>query len=133
MLHEKEEIMSGTKISKNIIYAIAGIVAIAIVVTIFTSGNDATVAPKLSQALTMGQSYTLESPNTGDILLVRTPGFGSREDESKESENICVVDGNTPAIVEQETVINYMHFVKVKPTAGDCAGKSGWTAKINVK
>jgi hypothetical protein len=119
--------------NKSILYAIAGIVAIAIVVTIFTSGSESTVSPTLTKALTMGQSYTLDNPNEGDILLVRTPGFGTREDESKESENVCVVESNTPVTVEQETVINYMHFVKVKPTTGDCQGKSGWTAKINVK
>jgi hypothetical protein len=125
--------VSDKKINKNIIYAIVGIVAITIIVTIFTSGSESTVSPTLSKALTMGQAYTLDNPNEGDILLVRTPGFGTREDDSKESENVCVVESNTPVIVEQETVINYMHFVKVKPTSGDCAGKAGWTAKINIK
>ncbi len=125
--------MSGITKNKNIMYAIAGVAAIAIIVMIMTSGSDATVDPILKQSLTIGQTYTVDGANTGDILLVRTPGFGSREDESKESENVCVVKSNTPAVLEQETVINYMHFIKVKPTEGDCAGKSGWTAKINIK
>jgi len=126
--------MSGIKISKKILYAIAGVVALIIVITIYNAGSDATLTPTLTQALSVGQSYTLENPNHGGVLLVKTPGkFGSREDESKDSENVCVVEGSTPAIVEQETVVNYMHFVKVKPTQGECAGKSGWTSKINVK
>ncbi len=101
---------------------------------IFSSGSGSTVEPRLKQSLTIGQNYTLNNPNKGDVLLVRTPGkFGSREDESADSENVCVAVGGTSAKVEQETVINYMHFVKVSPVQGECKGKSGWTSKINVK
>lgn len=125
--------MSGIKITKKMMYAVAGIIALLIIILIFNAGSDATIDPALTQSLSVGQTYTLKNPNRGDVLLVKTPGkFGSREDESKDSENVCVVEGSTPAIVEQETVVNYMHFVKVKPTKGDCEGKSGWTSKINV-
>ena len=126
--------MSGITKNKKIIYAVAGIVALTIVYMIFSSGSDSTVSPGLKQSLSTGQTYTLDNPNHGGVLLVKAPGkFGSREDESKESENVCVVEGGTPAVVEQETVVNYMHFVKVKPTKGECEGKSGWTSKINVQ
>ncbi len=128
--------MSGIKIDKKIIYAIAGVIALIVLYLIFSSGSESTIAPQVNQSLIVGQTYTLDNPNQGkgDVLLVRTPGkFGSREDESKESENVCVVKGNTAVKFEQETMLNYMAFVKVQPTEGDCVGKSGWTAKINVK
>ncbi len=125
--------MSGIKIDKKIIYAIAGIILLVLLYLMFSAGSDSTVAPNVNQALNIGQAYKLESTNGGELLLVRTPGFGSREDESKDSDNVCVVPSGTPATVEQETVINYMKFVKVKPSEGDCVGKTGWTAKINVK
>ncbi len=125
--------MSGIKIDKKIIYAIAGIVLLVLLYLMFSAGSDSTMSSQVNQTLNIGQSYSLNSPNRGDVLLVRTPGFGSREDESQESENVCVVPSGTAATVEQETVINYMKFVKVKPTEGDCVGKTGWTAKINIK
>lgn len=120
--------------NKKVIYGAIGAVALIIIFMIFSSGSDSKLSPNLTKALTMGQTYTLDNPNHGGVLLVKVPGkFGSREDESKDSDNVCVVDGGTAAVVEEETVINYMHFVKVKPQQGDCSGKSGWTSKINVK
>jgi hypothetical protein len=127
--------IKGIKIKKTVLIG-AGAVIAALLGLMMISGDDAKIAPQINQTLVPGNTYTLFSPNVGigEVLLVRSPGqFSSREDESADSNNVCVVAGSTPAVFEQETLINYISYVKVKPKTGTCVGKTGWTSKVNLK
>ncbi len=88
-------------------------------------------------AIQVGQTYKLVNPNVtggGDVLLFQAPGrMGATDPEIREKEKVCVVKAETPAKVLEQSVVNYVKYVKVEPQAGDCAGKQGWTSIVNLK
>ncbi len=97
-------------------------------------GGGTSQAPQVKAALTVGETYRLVNPNGGEVLLVAVPGqFSSAEYKEEDSQNICVVDSNTQVVLQEETFVNYIHYVKVQPSGGPCKGKSGWTSKVNIK
>jgi hypothetical protein len=85
----------------------------------------------------VGQTYKLVNPNVsggGDVLLLQAPGrMGATDPELREKEEVCVVKAGTPAKVTEQTVVNYVKYVKVEPLSGDCQGKAGWTSLVNLK
>ncbi len=85
----------------------------------------------------VGQTYKLVNPNVtggGDVLLFQAPGrMGATDPEIREKEKVCVVSAGTPAKVLEQSVVNYVKYVKVEPVEGDCAGKQGWTSIVNLK
>lgn len=81
----------------------------------------------------VGEQYSLKNPNVGKILLVAVPGkFSSSEYDEEDSQNVCVVEPNTRVKLLEETVANYIPYIKVEPQDGDCQGKKGWTSKVNL-
>jgi hypothetical protein len=42
-----------------------------------------------------------------------------------------VVSGST-ATVNEEITVNYIPFVKITLLDGECTGKTGWMAKVNI-
>lgn len=114
-----------------------GIAAVVLLLLgiLFMGGGGGTKAPV--PTIQVGQTYTLENPNVtggGDVLLFAAPGrMGSTDPKIREQEQVCVVEPGTQAKVLEQTVVNYISYVKVEPLAGDCAGKSGWTSIVNLK
>ncbi len=88
-------------------------------------------------AIQVGQTYKLVNPNVtggGDVLLFQAPGrMGATDPEIREKEKVCVVKAGTSAKVLEQSVVNYVKYVKVEPVEGDCAGKQGWTSIVNLK
>ena len=112
-----------------------GLGAVVILVLFLLIGGSGTgQAPQVKATLTVGESYRLVNPNGGEVLLVAVPGqFSSVDYDEEDSQNICLVDSGTRVVLQEETFINYIHYVKVQPSNGPCKGKSGWTSKVNIK
>ena len=117
----------------KVFYGGLGAVVI-LVLFLLIGGGDTSQAPQVNAALKVGETYRLVNPNGGEVLLVAVPGqFSSAEDNGEDSKNICLVDSNTQVVLQEETFVNYIHYVKVQPSGGPCKGKSGWTSKVNIK
>ena len=119
-----------------------GGVVLLIFVLILFSGAEQTTAPQIKATLSNGSEYIIHNPNSaidsggsaGSVLLIAVPGqFGSVDYSGEDDTNICLVQSGTRAVLEDETMINYIHYIKLRPVEGDCKGESGWTSKVNIK
>ncbi len=128
----------GTKVSdlrqSNPKVFYGGLAVVMILVLFLLMGGDTSQAPQVKATLKVGETYRLVNPNGGEVLLVAVPGqFSSAEYNEEDSQNICLVDSNTRVVLQEETFVNYINYVKVQPSDGPCKGKSGWTSKVNLK
>ncbi|MEE2767531.1 MAG: hypothetical protein VX679_08325 [Pseudomonadota bacterium] len=111
--------------------AFYGGIAVLLLLFVFNFvGSGAEDSKTMSTNLVKGDTYTLKSPNGGRVLLMGMPTFGSAG--SGEKTNVCTVKAGTKATLEEWTVVNFIHYVKVKPQGEQCDGKSGWTSKIHM-
>lgn len=117
------------KTNPKAIYIAGGALLVLILLMTFR-GGDGEIAQVRSN-VSVGQTVIVRNPNVGDTLLVAVPGKLGSADTGDE-ENICVVKPGATAILEEETVMNTLSFVKVAIQDGECQGKSGWTPKVNV-
>jgi hypothetical protein len=109
-----------------------GTVAALLILFLFTfvgSGTEDSV--QMTMNLVNGQNYVMKNPNGGEVLLTTRPVFGSAG--SGEDTNVCLVKPDTVVKVEEQTMANYIIYIKVAPQDGECLGKSGWTSKVNIK
>lgn len=115
--------------------AIAGVLVILLLVIKMFGGGG--VEQIQAPTIQVGQTYKLVNPNVtggGDVLLFQAPGrMGATDPEIREKEKVCVVNAGTPAKVLEQSVVNYVKYVKVEPQEGDCAGKQGWTSIVNLQ
>lgn len=112
-------------------YAIGGAAVIVALAIGIGGGSGARVDVKNN--VSIGQTVNLRNPNIGDSQLTVSPGMmGVATSAEEEDQKVCFAKPNTQAVVEEEQVVGALPFVKVRVTDGDCAGKSGWTSKINV-
>lgn len=98
-------------------------------------GGDEGEKPANVAAVSIGQKVTIKNPNVGATILLAAPGpVGLADtDNDKDDMIVCrnVVSGTSGTIVE-ESVVNYIPFVKVTVADGECSGKTGWMAKVNI-
>jgi hypothetical protein len=115
------------------LYAAAGAVVV-VVLAMLMGGGDEGVTQLKSAAVAVGQSVTIQNPNVGNTILVPVPGKLGSADSEEDDSIICrhVVAG-TKAVVEEESTVNYIAFAKVTLKDGECAGKTGWLPKVNIK
>lgn len=106
-------------------------VALLIVILFMFVGSGAEDSAQMGVALANNQDYVMKNPNGGDVLLTTRPIFGSAG--SGEEINVCLVKPDTTVKVLEQTLANYIPYVKVAPLSGDCQGKSGWTSRVNIK
>ncbi|MGH8558314.1 MAG: hypothetical protein ACRESZ_12800 [Methylococcales bacterium] len=105
---------------------------VLLIVFLFTFvGSGAKDSEQMSMALVNNQDYVMKNPNGGEVLLTARPIFGSAG--SGEDVNVCLVKPDTVVKVIEQTIANYIVYIKVVPQSGDCQGKSGWTSKVNIK
>jgi hypothetical protein len=110
--------------------ALYGAIAVIVVGALFlaTSGGG---GAKVNVSVSPGQTVTLENPNGGKSLIDSAAGtFSTREDSES---FVCYADKGTQAKVVEEINASGLPFVKVELVGGACAGKSGFTAKTNIK
>ncbi|MGR9105886.1 MAG: hypothetical protein ACU843_03045 [Gammaproteobacteria bacterium] len=94
-------------------------------------GSGTEDSAQMGMTLVNGQNYVMKNPNGGEVLLTTRPVFGSAG--SGEDINVCLVKPETVVKVEEQTMANFITYIKVSPQDGDCQGKSGWTSKVNIK
>lgn len=123
-------------------YGILAAVILPILFIMMSGGESNTVTGPSIKELTIGQKYSLKSPNTVDpsakIRLVPVPGTLAAYDDSEEA------DRNAPCQhLRQGTPVEVMEFsdfggkkkmfVKVKVADGECKDKDGWVLAIDVQ
>jgi hypothetical protein len=115
-------------------YVLIGAVALAVLASMMGGGESVKNAPVA--VVGVGSNVVLDNPNGGISQLTQGPGIvnvsGANDDDGTE-QNVCKAQPGTRATVEEEQVVGMLPFVKVKVLDGDCQGKSGWIAKVNVK
>lgn len=111
-------------------------VAVALVLFLVLKGGDQGVKPAQVASINIGQKVTIQNPNIGNTILLAAPGAVGLADSDNDKDDmiICrnVASGST-ATVNEETTVNYIPFVKVTLESGECTGKTGWMAKVNVQ
>jgi hypothetical protein len=115
-------------------YAAIGAVVVVLYLMMGGRSGDEGVTQIKSAPITVGQTVTIKNPNVGNTILVPVPGKLGSADNEEDDTIVCrhVVAG-TSATVEEENTVNYITFVKVTLKDGECAGKTGWLPKVNIK
>lgn len=102
---------------------------------VIKGGSNEGEKPAKVAAVAVGQTVTVQNPNIGNTILLAAPGAVGLADSDNDKDDmiICrhVVSGTT-AVVNEESTVNYIPFVKITLNDGECAGKTGWMAKVNV-
>lgn len=110
------------------LYGAVGVIVVGALFLVMSGGGG---GAKVSIAISPGQTVTLENPNGGKSLVDNAAGtFSTREDSDT---FVCYADKGTQAKVVEETMVNGLPFVRVELVGGNCAGKSGFTSKTNIK
>lgn len=108
-----------------------GLVVVLIFVLFAFVGSGTEDSAQMNINLVNGQNYVIKNPNGGEVLLTVRPIFGSAG--SGEDNNVCLIKPETMVKLQEQTIVNYITYIKVAPQSGDCQGKSGWTSKVNIK
>lgn len=125
-------LIANLKSNPKVLYVAGGAAVIVALLLALGGGGGEQVKP--IAAVTPGQTVTVANPNGGEIQLNVLPGLVSAaQTEEDEKQIVChVASGNQATVVEEQTT-GALSFVKVQVKDGPCQGKSGWTAKINIK
>ncbi len=111
-------------------------VAVALVLFLVLKSGDEGEKPAKVAAVSIGQTVTIQNPNIGNTILLAAPGPVAIDDSDSDKNDSIVcrnVASGTAARVEEESTVNYIPFVKLTINDGDCAGKTGWVPKVNIK
>ncbi|MBS1214783.1 MAG: hypothetical protein H6R26_3400 [Proteobacteria bacterium] len=113
------------------LYGVGGALVV-VVLAMMMSGGDGEIAQVKTSAVTVGQTVVVRNPNIGDTWLTASPRMGFEETGEEKEQFICLVKSGATGTVEEETVVTYIPYAKVTVKDGECAGKTGWTPKVNV-
>jgi hypothetical protein len=117
---------------------IAALIVGLVLFLVLKGGSESGEKAAQITAVSIGQKVKIVNPNTdeGNTILVAAPGAaGLAEGEGdKDDSVVCrTVLKGTGATIEEETTVNYIPFAKVTLNDGQCAGKTGWVPKVNLK
>ncbi len=111
--------------------------ALALVIfMVLKGGSDEGVTAAKVAAVSIGQKVTIQNPNIGNTILLAAPGATGLADSDNDKDDMIVckqVLSGTTGTLNEETTVNYIPFAKVTLESGDCAGKTGWMPKVNLK
>ncbi len=127
-------------------YGIIVALVLPVLIMMFSGGESTPVSGPTIKDLSVGQKYTLKSPNMVDkdakIRLVPVPGTLAAYDDTEEEDRKDTKE-NTCQHMPQGTPVEVMEFsdaygkkkmfVKVKVTEGACKDKDGWVLAIDVQ
>lgn len=102
---------------------------------VLKGGSDEGEKPAKVAAVAIGQKVTVQNPNIGNTILLAAPGAVGLADSDNDKDDMIIcrhVMSGTTAVVNEESTVNYIPFVKITLNDGECAGKTGWMAKVNV-
>jgi len=98
-------------------------------------GSNEGEKPAKVAAVAIGQKVTVQNPNIGNTILLAAPGAVGLADSDNDQDDMIIcrhVTSGTTAVVNEESTVNYIPFVKITLSDGECTGKTGWMAKVNV-
>lgn len=113
----------------------AALAAALVIFLVIKGGGDEGVTPAKVAVTSIGQNVTIKNPNVGNTILLAAPGPVGLADTDNDKDDMIVcrnVSSGTTGVINEETTINYIPFVKVTLNDGACAGKTGWMAKVNI-
>lgn len=110
----------------------AGGALVVVVLALMMGGNDGEIGQVKTGMVTPGQTVVVRNPNVGDTWLTAVPRMGAEDTGEEKDQFICLVKSGATATVDEETVVTFIPYAKVTIKDGECAGKSGWTPKVNV-
>ena len=113
----------------------AAALAVSMVLLLVLKGGDEGEKPANVAAIAIGQKVTIQNPNIGNTILLAAPGAVGLADSDNDKDDMIVcrhVVSGTQATVNEESTVNYIPFVKLTIGDGECAGKTGWMAKVNI-
>jgi hypothetical protein len=116
--------------------AIAGGIVALVLFLVFKGSSDEGVTASRVASVREGQQVTIQNPNIGNTILLAAPGAVGLADSDNDKDDMIVckqVLSGTTAIFNDESTVNYIPFAKVTLESGDCAGKTGWMPKVNLK
>jgi hypothetical protein len=116
--------------------AIAGGIVALVLFLIFKGSSDQGVTASKVASVSIGQQVTIQNPNIGNTILLAAPGAVGLADSDNDKDDMIVckqVLSGTTATFNDESTVNYIPFAKVTLESGDCAGKTGWMPKVNLK
>jgi hypothetical protein len=114
---------------------VVGVVALVLFLIFKGSGDEGVTAAKVVPA-SIGQKVTIQNPNIGNTILLAAPGAVGLADSDNDKDDMIIcrqVLSGTTATFNEESTVNYIPFAKVTLESGDCAGKTGWMPKVNLK
>lgn len=122
----------------------AGIgIAVLLIIVLMSGGEDSSKKlTKITVAnVVIGQTYELRSVNTYDskstVRLVAVPGSMAAYDDTEREDRVggCkhMAQGTPVKVLQIQGAFKTAKFVEVEITAGECAGKKGWTIINNLK
>jgi hypothetical protein len=110
-------------------------VAVFLVLFLVLKGSDDADKPASVAAISVGQKVTIKNPNVGNTILLAAPGAVGLADSDNDQDDMIVcrhVVSGSSATINEESTVNYIPFVKLTLNDGECAGKTGWMAKVNI-
>jgi hypothetical protein len=115
--------------------AAAGVAVALVLFLVLKGSGDEGVSPAKVAITSIGQTVTIKNPNVGNTILLAAPGAVGLADSDNDKDDMIIcrnVLSGTTATVNEESTVNYIPFVKLTLNDGECAGKTGWLAKVNI-
>lgn len=119
------------KTNPKALYA-AGGALVVVVLALMMGGKDGELGQVKTGVIAPGQSVVVRNPNVGDTWLTAVPRMGFEDAGEEKDQFICLVKAGSTATVDEETVVTYIPYAKLTVKDGECAGKTGWTPKVNL-
>ncbi|MGR8934813.1 MAG: hypothetical protein ACU837_10550 [Gammaproteobacteria bacterium] len=121
----------------KVFYGAIGGLALVILYMMF-SGNPEIISGPQQMGLTVGQTYTLQTPNVAgenpQVRMVSTPGQMEAYDDTEETDRqgCKTLPSGTRVTVKDLFKQPGMNFAKVEILDGECKGKTMWTLAVNL-
>ena len=128
-------VIANLKSNPKALAAVVGAVALVLFLVIKGGSDDGVTAAKIVP-ITIGQKVIIQNPNIGNTILLAAPGPVALADSDNDKDDMIIcrqVVSGTDATFNEESTINYITFAKVTLDSGECAGKTGWMPKVNLK
>jgi len=123
-------LISFSKQKPKVFYGcIGGLVLVVLIINLMTPGGEDIGGP----TITIGNVYTIASPNGGPANLTSSPVFSSADYAGEDSVNVCQIKPGTKGKALEKRFVTYINYVRLEILDGDCQGKKGWTAAPSLK
>ncbi|EIC29379.1 MULTISPECIES: hypothetical protein [Methylomicrobium] len=127
----------------KVFYGAVGGVALLVLIAVFSGGESRPAVQQYNkQALAVGQTYSLKSPNSYDpnstIRIVPAPGTLAAYDDTEEADRTGTCQhfpqGTKVKVLRLQDAFDTANsFAEVSIEGGECNGKTGWVLSIDLQ